>query len=218
MPSTSLVFEKLAATRLAAVATVSRVDHATRLAQALVEGGVHALELTLRTECALEAIYQIRHEVPSMTVGAGTVLSPDQAEDALRAGAQFGVSPGCNPRTVKRARELGLPFAPGVATPSDIELGLEQGCRFFKFFPSAPLGGLKYLECMAVPFVHLGVRFMPLGGVNADNLADHLRSPLVACVGGSWIAPTELLASGDWDGIRARAAAARAIVDALGAA
>ncbi len=181
-----------------AVLMISRAEDAVPLAQALLKGGVSSIELTLRTEAALDCVRRIRAEVPDMTVGVGTILTPGQANDAKEAGASFGVSPGMNPRVVAEARRIGLPFAPGICTPTDIELALEADCRLLKFFPCEPCGGLPYLKTIAAPFMHLNVQFIPLGGVNAANAATYLQDSSVLALGGSWLAPKELVAQGNW--------------------
>ncbi len=196
-----------------AVLTVPRAEDAVPLARALLEGGVGAMELTLRTTAAVEALRAIVREVPEMLAGVGTVLTPEQVAEVQRAGAAFGVAPGLNARVLEAAREVGLPFAPGVATPSEVEAAVEQGCRVLKFFPAEPIGGLPYLSSMAAPYAHLGLRFMPLGGINAQNMADYLRSPLILAVGGSWIARREEIAAGAWDEITATAAEAVARIE-----
>ncbi len=140
-----------------------------------------------------------------MLAGVGTVLTPAQVADVHAAGAAFAVAPGTNPTVLQAAKEIGLPFAPGVATPSEIEQALELGCRILKFFPAEPIGGLPYLKSMATPYAHLGIRFMPLGGVNATNIVDYMKSPLVLGVGGSWIATKQTIAARDWDAITATA-------------
>ena len=127
-------------------------------------------------------------------------------------GAAFGVAPGCNPATLRAARDQGLPFAPGIMTPSDIELALEGGCRVLKFFPAQTAGGLPHLSAMAAPYNHLGVKYIPLGGITEKLLPDYLRSPLVACVGGSWLAGTNAIKAKDWAGVQRNAAGASAIV------
>ena len=133
-------------TGVIAVLMIDRADDAVPLARALLAGGVDCIELTLRTDAALESLRRIRAEVPEMTVGVGTILTPQQAHDARDAGASFGVAPGMNPRVVAEAKRIGLPFAPGICTPTDIELAVEAGCRVLKFFPSEPSGGLAYLR------------------------------------------------------------------------
>lgn len=171
------------------------------------------MELTLRTPAALDGLRAIREQVPEMLAGIGTILSTDQVQAVAEAGATFGVSPGTNPRVITAAQERGLPFAPGVCTPSDVEAALELGCRELKFFPAAPIGGLPYLRSMAAPYLHLGVRFVPLGGVNAGNLASYLQDPTILAVGGSWIAPRTLITAEEWQAITDLAAEARRISD-----
>jgi len=188
-------------TGVIAVLMIDRADDAVSLARALLAGGVDSIELTLRTEAALECLRRIRREVPEMTLGVGTILTPQQVNQAKEAGASFGVAPGMNPRVVAEALRIGLPFAPGVCTPTDIELALEAGCRVLKFFPSEPCGGLPYLRTIAAPFMHLGVQFIPLGGVGPANAAQYLSEPSVLALGGSWLAPKDLIAKGDWSAI-----------------
>lgn len=195
-----------------AVLMIDRVDDAVPLARALLAGGVKAIELTLRTASALDSLRRICAEVPEMTIGVGTILTPQQANEAMEAGASFGVAPGMNPRVVAEARRIGLPFAPGVCTPTDIELALEAGCKLLKFFPSEPSGGLPYLRTISAPFMHLGVQFIPLGGVGPANAALYLKEPSVLALGGSWLAPKELIAKADWAAITQLASEASDIV------
>jgi 2-dehydro-3-deoxyphosphogluconate aldolase/(4S)-4-hydroxy-2-oxoglutarate aldolase len=195
-----------------AVLVVDDARHAVPLAGALLAGGVDAMELTLRTDAAVDALLAIRKDVPEMLAGIGTILRPEQVRTVAEAGAAFGVSPGVNPRVVSEARRVGLPFAPGIVTPSDVEAALELGCRELKFFPAESSGGIEYLKSMAAPYVHLGVRFVPLGGVNTKNLAKYLGEPIVLAVGGSWLAPRELIAAENWRAITERAAEASRIV------
>lgn len=196
-----------------AVLILDDVDAAVPVAKALVAGGVDAMELTLRTPVALECLRRIRREVPQMTAGVGTILTTGQVNEVVEAGAAFGVAPGMNPRTVAEAARLRLPFAPGICTPTDIELAVEAGCKLLKFFPAEPCGGLNYLRSISAPFAHLGVRYIPLGGVAQDNLETWLSEPVIHAVGGSWLAPKDLIQAGDWAAITARAAAARATVN-----
>ncbi|MFO0915685.1 MAG: bifunctional 4-hydroxy-2-oxoglutarate aldolase/2-dehydro-3-deoxy-phosphogluconate aldolase [Pirellulales bacterium] len=203
---------RLAELGVVAVLVIDDPAQAVPLAESLLEGGVAAMELTLRTPAALESLQRIRAAVPQMLAGIGTVLTPGQVEAAHAAGAQFAVAPGLNPRVVEQAQRLGLPFAPGIATPSELELALELGCRTVKFFPAEPLGGLKYLSSLAAPYAHLGVRYVPLGGVSQDNLAAYLAQPSVLAVGGSWLASRDDIRGGAWSAIRQRAADAMAIV------
>jgi 2-dehydro-3-deoxyphosphogluconate aldolase/(4S)-4-hydroxy-2-oxoglutarate aldolase len=184
-----------------AVLVVDRVEDAVPLARALLTGGVNVMELTLRTPAAIDALKAIRAEVPEMIAGVGTILTTEQVKQVVDAGAAFGVAPGLNPRVMQAAGEAGLSFAPGVLTPSDIELAVEHGCKVLKFFPAEPSGGLAYLKAMAAPYAHLGLKFVPLGGLNAKNMASYLANPDIAALGGSWLAPRDLIQEGAWDKI-----------------
>ena len=199
---------------IVAVLVIDREEDAVPLARALLSGGIGVIELTLRTPAALGALNRIKSEIPEMLVGAGTVLSPKQVRDVNAAGADFAVSPGLNPRVLTAASEAGMPFAPGIATPSDIERALEVGCKVLKFFPAEPSGGLSYLKAIAAPYQHLGISFMPLGGLNEKNMGTYLSSPLVAAIGGSWLAPRDAVREGRWDEITALAQDATASVQA----
>jgi 2-dehydro-3-deoxyphosphogluconate aldolase/(4S)-4-hydroxy-2-oxoglutarate aldolase len=195
-----------------AVLMIDDADDAVPVARALLSGGVNCIELTLRTPVAMEALRRIRMEVPEMIIGIGTILTLTQVNEVKAAGAAFGVAPGMNPRVVNEAQRVGLPFAPGVCTPSDIELAVEQGCRLLKFFPAEPCGGLSYLKTIAAPFAHLGVKYIPLGGVDVKNAAAYLEAPAVHALGGSWLAPQELIERNDWQTITANASAASTLV------
>lgn len=197
-----------------AVLILEDVADAVPLARALLAGGVDAMELTLRTDAAIDALKQIREHVPQMLAGIGTVLNEQQIDDVAAAGAQFAVSPGLNENVVKKARSIGLPFAPGVMTPSEIEAAIRLGCRELKFFPAEPGGGLGMLSSMRAPYAHLGIRFVPLGGVNAANMASWLSNPGVFAVGGSWLTPKQAISDQNWEEITRRAAEARGIADA----
>ncbi len=188
-----------------AVLVIDDAANAVPLARALLAGGISAIELTLRTPAALDSLKAIRREVPEIVAGIGTILLPEQVEQVVACGGAFGVAPGTNPRVIQAAARAGLPFAPGVITPTEIELALEHGCRLLKFFPAEASGGLKFLKSMAAPFEHLNVQFMPLGGLNLDNMTDYLSEPLVAALGGSWIAPRDLIQRQDWPAIEQNA-------------
>ncbi len=192
-----------------AVLVIDDARQAVPLAQAVVDGGIDVMELTLRTPAALDALAAIRREVPEMLAGVGTILTPEQVAQVRAAGGAFGVAPGTNRRVVQAASAAALPFAPGVATPSDLELAVELGCAVMKFFPAEPLGGLAYLRSLAAPYTHLGVRFIPLGGLKLAHVGPYLAEPLVLAVGGSWIAPRPLIQSGDWLAVRELARTAR---------
>ena len=188
------------------VLTIERTADAVPLARALVKGGLPVLEITLRTEAALAALAAIAAEVPDAVVGAGTVLQPRQFDDVTRAGARFAVSPGCTPALVTAARAAGLPFLPGIQTVSEAMVLAEQGFGLMKFFPADVAGGLAWLKAVAAPLA--GLRFCPTGGVGADTAQTYLSLANVACVDGSWVAPREAMAAGDWTRIERLAAAA----------
>jgi 2-dehydro-3-deoxyphosphogluconate aldolase/(4S)-4-hydroxy-2-oxoglutarate aldolase len=188
------------------VLTIERTADAVPLARALVKGGLPVLEITLRTEAALAALATIAAEVPDVVVGAGTVLQPRQFDDVTRAGARFAVSPGCTPALVTAARAAGLPFLPGIQTVSEAMVLAEQGFGLMKFFPADVAGGLAWLKAVAAPLA--GLRFCPTGGVGADTAQTYLSLANVACVGGSWVAPRDAVAAGDWTRIERLAAAA----------
>ncbi|MEO1524426.1 MAG: bifunctional 4-hydroxy-2-oxoglutarate aldolase/2-dehydro-3-deoxy-phosphogluconate aldolase [Planctomycetota bacterium] len=210
------VFRRLTETKLIAVVTIDQVDQARRVCEALLDGGVHAMELTLRTPNALKSLRIVASEFPDMIVGAGTLVTPEQIDQVVDAGAQFGVSPGLNGAVLEAARERDLPFAPGIMTPSELDAALiHHRCRFMKFFPAESSGGLKHLESIVTPYAHLEPRFIPLGGVNRSNLEHYLRCRWVAAIGGSWIAARSLIENGDWNQIRTNAAAARELVNSI---
>jgi 2-dehydro-3-deoxyphosphogluconate aldolase/(4S)-4-hydroxy-2-oxoglutarate aldolase len=204
----SSIAQRIMAKRVAAVLMIEKIEHAVPTAQALLAGGVDVMELTLRTPVAMDALRAIRAEVPDMLAGIGTILTGAQAEEAKEAGAAFGVSPGTNPRTIQAAQSVGLPFAPGIMTPTDIETALGFGCQLLKFFPAGSSGGLAHLKNIAAPYAHLGLKYIPLGGINIDNIGDYLAHDMIAAVGGSWIAPKDLIAKGDWDAITKNASEA----------
>ena len=206
------ILGRLKRTSVVAGFSVEKVGNAAPVAAALLAGGIDAIELTLRTPVAIDAIRAISVEVPGMLIGVGTVLTPEQAGEAKSAGADFGVSPGVNPRVVKEAIDIGLPFAPGIATPSELETAIDLGCHFVKFFPAESLGGIPYLRSMGAPYKHLGIQFFPLGGVNADNMVDYLREPNVVAIGGSWIVNQSLVENEDWAGIASRATEVRTLL------
>jgi len=195
-----------------AVLVIDRAADALRTADALSAGGIDIIELALRTPDSLAALREIKKRFPSLLVGAGTVLSPVQIPQVLDAGADFAVAPGCNPRVLAAASAANLPFGPGIVTPSDIEAAVENGCNLLKFFPAEPSGGLAYLKNMTAPYAHLGLRYVPLGGISETTASAYLAEPSVAALGGSWIAPRELIQKQDFVEIAARAQRARDLV------
>ncbi len=199
--------------RIVAVVVIDSAEDALPLADALLEGGIYAMELTLRTPAALEAIRRIKAERPEILVGAGTVLTPAQVAETAAAGAAFAVAPGLNPEVVKAAAAYSLPFAPGIATPSDIEHALSLGCHLLKLFPAEPCGGIPYLQSISAPYAHLGLEFIPLGGLTNENFTAWLKLDCVSAVGGSWIAPRKDIQQHNWHAIAATAKAARQQLD-----
>ena len=202
------VFDDLARFGVVPVIALDDAAAALPLADALIAGGLPVAEITFRTEAAVQTIRAMARARPQMLVGAGTVLNEAQADAARGAGARFALAPGTDPAVLAHAARIGLPFAPGIMTPSDLQAALRAGCDFVKFFPAGPAGGPKMLRAIAAPYAHTGVGFNPTGGVTPDTLADWLALPEVRAVGGTWIAPREDIAAGNWAAIAARAAAA----------
>jgi 2-dehydro-3-deoxyphosphogluconate aldolase/(4S)-4-hydroxy-2-oxoglutarate aldolase len=178
------------------VVVIDDAAHAVPLARALVAGGIRAIEITLRTGAALDAIEAIARDVPEAIPGVGTAITAADVLAALDAGAKFIVSPGMTPALRDVALGSGLPFLPGIATASELMAGLAAGLSSFKFFPAAQAGGIEGLKALGGPFP--SVRFCPTGGVSAANAAAYLALPNVACVGGSWLAPREAIAAGEF--------------------
>lgn len=197
--------------RVVPVIAIDSVAQALPLADALIAGGLPIIEVTFRTRAALDVIRLLASERPELLVGAGTVLDPATVEAAAEAGARFALAPGCLPATIHRAKALGLPFVPGVQTPSDVELALSLGCRTLKFFPAEAAGGVTMLEAIYAPYRHTGVRFVPTGGVSPANLAAYLSCDAVVAVGGTWLAKPADLQAGLFTEIAARTRAAVAI-------
>lgn len=189
------------------VLIIDRLEDAVPLGTALVNGGLPALEVTMRTPVALEAI-RAMSAIPGAIVGAGTVLDAEQARAAVAAGARFLVSPGSTTELIDAAIALGMPILPGVATASEAMVARDKGLRLLKFFPAGPAGGPNYLKALASPLQE--IQFCPTGGVSLDNAGDYLKLANVVCVGGSWVAPADAVKAGDWARIErlAREAAA----------
>jgi 2-dehydro-3-deoxyphosphogluconate aldolase/(4S)-4-hydroxy-2-oxoglutarate aldolase len=205
-------YTSILADRIIPVVTLDRAEDAEPLAQAMLDGGLHAMEITFRTEAAPDAVRRIRKAFgDGIRLGAGTLLNAEQVAVASSAGATFGLAPGLNPEVVSAAHERGMGFIPGVMTPSEVEKALELGCKVQKFFPADVAGGVRMLRALSGPFAHTGVKFIPLGGVDETSLPDYLALPVVAAVGGSWIADRNLIRAGDWKGITALARRALAL-------
>lgn len=186
------------------VIVIDDANDAVPLAEALLAGGMDVIEVTFRTAAAPEAIERVRNAFPEMLVGAGTVVTPEQAQRAIDCGVSFGLAPGLNPNTVKFFQERDTLFIPGVMTPSEIEQGLALGCKMLKFFPAGAAGGVTMLKNLCAPYGFSGVRFCPTGGVSLDNMMDYLSLPMVSAVGGSWLATKAQIADGDWSAITAQ--------------
>jgi 2-dehydro-3-deoxyphosphogluconate aldolase/(4S)-4-hydroxy-2-oxoglutarate aldolase len=202
--------------RLLCITVVDRAEDAVPLAEALFAGGLKVMEITFRTAAAAEAIRLIRQKVPRMAIGAGTLLTPDQVQEAIDVGAQFGVSPGLNEAVLNAAGERDLPFFPGVMTPTEIDHALNLGWKHLKFFPAEPAGGAAMLKALAAPFAHTGVKFVPTGGINATKLPDYLAIPQVAAVAGSWMGERKLIQEKAWSKITALTAEALKVVAQAG--
>jgi 2-dehydro-3-deoxyphosphogluconate aldolase/(4S)-4-hydroxy-2-oxoglutarate aldolase len=183
------------------VLTIERLEHAVPLARALVAGGVRVLEVTLRTSVAVDAARAIIAEVPDAVVGIGTILNGDDLARARALGAVFGISPGATPELLLAAAASDLPFAPGIATASELMAALAAGFDLVKFFPAEQSGGIKALRALAGPFPN--ARFCPTGGIGEANATSWLAEPNVVCVGGSWVCPAADVRSGNWAGITA---------------
>lgn len=186
----------LRASPVVPILALERLDQALPLAEALLEGGLSTLEVTLRTPAGLEAIRLISRRFPGAHVGAGTVTSPEALKAAEDAGAAFAVSPGLSPALAAASREGSIPLLPGVMTPTEVMAAADAGFRILKLFPAEPAGGIGLLRALAGPFREL--RFCPTGGVTPENAPAYLSQPNVICVGGSWLTPKASLDAGDW--------------------
>ena len=191
--------DQLECTGIIPVIKLGDTSKAVELATALRKGGINAAEVTFRAEGADKVISDMTKAFPDMLVGAGTVLTVEQCDAAIAAGARFCVAPGLNPKVVKHCLDKGVPFAPGVANGSQIEQAMELGLDFVKFFPAEQAGGLPYIKSVSAPYSNM--KFMPTGGVNENNLNNYLGFKKIICCGGSWIVPDKLVKAGDWDGI-----------------
>jgi 2-dehydro-3-deoxyphosphogluconate aldolase/(4S)-4-hydroxy-2-oxoglutarate aldolase len=205
------VIKKIENLKLIPVAVIEDTENALPLAKALMDAGLPVIEITFRTEAAAESISLIRNEYPEMLVGAGTVLTIDQVDAAIFAGAEFIVTPGFNPTVVDYCVKNNYPIVPGLNSPSFIEWGLERGLNFFKFFPADLSGGPKMLKAISGPYPN--VRFMPTGGINDDTLAEYLKLDNVIACGGSWIVKKDLISSGNFEEIETRTKRALSLIE-----
>lgn len=197
------LIEKLQLYRILPAAVIADLSHAIPLAKAFLEAGLPMMEVTLRNECALDCIRDIASEVPGMHLGAGTLLTPRQVDQACDAGARFGLTPGFNPSLIRHAIDRGFPLIPGVLTPGEMEQALELGCEVVKFFPASAAGGVDFIRAVTSPYRHTNLRLLPLGGISEKNMLDYLDLPLVIAVGGSWLADQRLAESRKWGEISA---------------
>ena len=204
------IFEALGQIGLVPVIRIDQPQDAVPLARALLEGGLGCAEITFRTAAAEEAIRRVAAELPDMLVGAGTVLTLQQAEQAVKAGAQYIVAPGFDPAIVSWCQERRVPVLPGVATPTEINMALTRGVTLLKFFPAEELGGIRMLKALYGPYQE--VKFIPTGGINAQSLPGYLALPNVVACGGSWMATGKLISAGQFDQIAHMARDARTIV------
>ena len=196
-----MIFEKFSKIGIIPVVVLDDPKDAAPLAKVLYENGLPCAEVTFRTAAAEESIKIITREFPEMLVGAGTVLTIDQLDRAIKAGAKFIVSPGLNPKIVQHAIDNSMPITPGVQTPSEIEEALEFGLKVVKFFPAEPSGGLNMIKALAAAYVDL--KFMPTGGINPKNVKDYLAYNKIVACGGSWMVKKDLINAGDWNKIAA---------------
>ncbi len=193
------IIEVLQISPIVPVVVIESIKDAVPLAQSLAEGGIHIIEVTLRSSCALEAIELIAKNVPKMCVGAGTILNPTQLEQAQNRGAEFLISPGLTIKLLEYAKKKDMPLIPGVSSSSEVMQALELGYNALKFFPAEYCGGVKLLNAFNGPFK--GVKFCPTGGISADNMHSYLNLENVLCVGGSWLTPKNLIQNKEWDKI-----------------
>lgn len=193
------------------VIEIERLEDAVPVASALRDGGIAAMEITLRTDVACDAIRAVREAYPDMLVGAGTVLTPEQVEEVKEAGACYVVTPGFNPRVVQHCTDNDLLIIPGIDSPTGIELALEAGLPAVKFFPAESRGGMKGLASMAAPFKKR-IKFLPLGGISPDNLASYAKSDCILAVGGTWIAKQKYIKAGEFKQITRNAREAIALL------
>ena len=193
------IFSKIEETGIVPVVVLDHVEEAAPLAKALCDGGLPCAEVTFRTDAAEEAIRVMTEQFPQMLVGAGTVLTTDQVNHAVAAGAKFIVSPGLNPTVVDYCVKRGIPVIPGCSTPSDVEVAMEFGLKVVKFFPAEPAGGLNYIKAISAPYSN--IKFMPTGGINPQNVSSYLSYPAILACGGSWMVKKSLVQEGKFDEI-----------------
>lgn len=208
-----LSIEEISACGIIPVVVLNDADAAVPTARALLRGGIDVMEITFRTAAAQASIARVTAEVPEMKVGAGTIVTVQQARDAIAAGAKFLVSPGSDADIICEAAALNTPIVPGVVTPSEIMLGLKLGVKVFKFFPAESYGGLKTIKALSGPFPQ--IKFIPTGGINQENAGEYFKNPKIQAVGGSWMVSAKMIEAGEFDAIAEKSAAATALFQQL---
>lgn len=208
-----LSIEEISACGIIPVVVLNDADAAVPTARALLRGGIDVMEITFRTAAVQASIARVTAEVPEMKVGAGTVVTVQQARDAVAAGAKFLVSPGSDADIIREAAALNTPIVPGVVTPSEIMLDLKLGVKVFKFFPAESYGGLKTIKALSGPFPQ--IKFIPTGGINQENAGEYFKNPKIQAVGGSWMVSAKMIEAGEFDAIAEKSAAATALFQQL---
>lgn len=203
------VVAALSEIKIVPVLVLNDVESGLKMCEVLAECGLPAAEITFRTEAAEAVIQAAAKRFPELYLGAGTILNTTDLHRAFNAGAKFAVAPGFNPTVVKEAIANEWAFAPGVCTPSEAEQAMELGCRFLKFFPAEAAGGVAMIKSLIAPYKHLGIRFMPTGGVTTANVANYLEIKEIVAVGGTWLGKSSDIEAGNWDAIR------KAVTDAV---
>lgn len=204
-----LSIEEISACGIIPVVVLNDAKDAVPTARALLAGGIDVMEITFRTAAAQASIARVAAELPEMKVGAGTVVTVEQARDAVAAGAKFLVSPGSDPDIIREAAALDVPIVPGVLTPCEIMTGLKLGVKLFKFFPAESYGGLKTIKALCGPFPQ--IKFIPTGGINQENAVEYFKNPKIQAVGGSWMVSAKMIEAGEFDVIKEKSAAATAL-------
>jgi 2-dehydro-3-deoxyphosphogluconate aldolase/(4S)-4-hydroxy-2-oxoglutarate aldolase len=206
------IYEKIHKLGVVPVIAINSVESALPLADALIEGGLPIAEITFRTKAASQVISLLSQKRPELIIGAGTILNIDDLKRAKDCGAGFAVAPGLNSSICQKSLEIGLPFSPGVMTPTDIEAAIAIGIKNLKFFPAEAAGGVNMLKSLYAPYKHLGIKFIPTGGIKTSNVQDYLALDAVLAVGGTWIAATDDIASSNWAKIKANCISTKALL------
>ncbi len=206
-----MMLDRILNKQIVPVVVLDDAASAEPLAEALLAAGLNIMEITFRTAAAEASIRRIAASFPQVLLGAGTLLDADQVKRARDAGAVFGLAPGLNPQIIQAAKDVGLEFSPGVMSPSEVEQALALNCKLLKFFPAEAAGGVNMLKSLAGPYAHTGVKFIPTGGITAQNLQHYLKLPVVAAIGGSWMVNPALVQAGNWTEITQLTRAALAL-------